>query len=285
MTEQADAAKKAFGVRLRNIRKDAGMHAKQLAEMLQCHPAKVTRIELGQSNASEDDIRSWAIACGVARLIPELIATRREIALMWEEHRQAMRAGQPYIQARGNSLYEKTKLLKVYESGVIPGILQTRGYVYGVMEANARLYSLPTDDLAEATEARLSRQHLVINGSNTYAFVLEAGALNASMGNTEAMHEQFDFLARVARLPNVALGIIPPARRRILYPGECFYIFDDQLVRDDLWTGRIRTTRPDEIAIYLRAFEMLHSMAVYGSPARALIEEARSRLPQSGAIP
>ncbi len=260
------------------------MNAKQLAERLGCHPAKISRIELGQSNASEDDIREWAIACGVARLLPELIATRREIALMWEEHRQAMRAGQPYIQAQGTALYERTKLLKVYESGVVPGILQTRGYVYGVMEANAHLYGLPTDDLTEATDARLSRQHLVTDGHNRYAFVLEVGALNASMGDTEAMHEQFDFLIRVSRLPNVSLGIIPSARRRILYPGECFYIFDDQLVRDDLWTGRIRTNRPDEIAVYLKAFEMLRSMAVYGDPARALVEEARRRLPQSGAI-
>jgi transcriptional regulator with XRE-family HTH domain len=284
VSEKANVAKKAFGVRLRNIRRDAGVNAKQLAEMLGCHPAKISRIELGQSNASEDDIREWAIACGVARHIPELIATRREIELMWEEHRQAVRAGQTHIQAQGTSLYEQTELLKVYESGVVPGILQTRGYVYGVLEANARLYGLPTDELTAATEARLSRQHLVTDGHKRYAFVLEAGALNASMGDVEAMNEQFDFLIHATRLPNVSLGIIPPALQRILFPGECFYIFDNRLVRDDLWTGRIRTTRPDEIAIYLRAFELLHSMAVYGDPARALIEEARRRLPQSGAI-
>jgi transcriptional regulator with XRE-family HTH domain len=285
LSEQAIAARKAFGIRLRDIRKDAGMNGRTLAQALGWHPSKVSRIEHGQQNPSEEDIRAWAIQCGVARQIPELIAVHREIEQMWVEWRRELRAGQRRLQASATDLYERTKLLRAYESIIVPGILQVRGYVHAVMEANARLFDLPIDELDAAADARLERQHLVTDGGpNTFAFVIEAGALAPSMGGIEVMHAQYDFLLQVTRLPNVSFGVIPPGRRRTLFGGEGFYMFDDNLVRNDLWSGSVRTSRPEEIAHYRRVFGMLHEMAVYGDPARDLIEAARAQLPQSGAI-
>jgi tetratricopeptide (TPR) repeat protein len=66
----------------------------------------------------------------VARQIPELIAASREVEQMWTEHRREMRAGMVHIQSRSTPLYESTRLLRAYESNVVPGILQTRGYIY-----------------------------------------------------------------------------------------------------------------------------------------------------------
>lgn len=282
MSEQAKAARKAFGIRLRDLRKDAGFTGRQLAAATGLDNSKISRIEHARQNPSEEDIKSWAIVCGVARQIPELIAVHREIEQMWIEWREDLRKGQKHIQARGTPVYERTQLLRAYEPLVVPGILQTRGYVYAVMEATARLFRLPADDLEEATDARLSRQRLVTSGGpNRYAFVIEAAALHTTMGDAGTMNEQLDFLLRVTRLPNLAFGVIPPAVRRTVYPGEGFYVFDEQLVRNDLWSGSVRTNRPDEIAHYLRVFEMLHGMAVYGDRARELIEDAR-RLLQTG---
>jgi transcriptional regulator with XRE-family HTH domain len=208
---QADGAKKAFGIRLRDYRRDAGLNGKQLAAELGWHPSKVTKIEHGRQNPTEADVRAWATACGVARYIPELIAALREVHQMWTEWRRELRLGQRHIQASGTPMYERTRLLRAYESATVPGILQVRPYVRAAREVTAALFDLPTDDLEEATEARLSRQYLLTTGPNHFDFVIEAGALGVALGDAQGMGEQYAFLDEVTRMPKVNFGIIPPA--------------------------------------------------------------------------
>ncbi|NRQ35535.1 helix-turn-helix transcriptional regulator [Nonomuraea sp. NN258] len=280
MSEQAAAAKKAFGIRLRDLRKDAGLTGRQLAEASGLHNTKISRIEHGQQNPSEDDIRAWCIACGAARLIPELIAVRREIEQMWVEWRRELRAGQHHIQSRAMPLYEGTELLCAYEPAIVPGILQTSGYVRALFDAAGRLYELPGGEAEAAVAARMPRQRLITHGTgrNRYSFLIEAAVLTTVIGSTEVMREQLDFLMSTTTLPHVSLGVIPANRVRTIYPGEGFYIFDGKLVRSELWSGGFRTNQPAEIATFLKAFAMLRDLAVYGRSARAMIDSAREQL-------
>lgn len=283
MSQQAEAAKKAFGIRLRDFRLDAGMNGRQLAAVLGWHPSKITKIEHGRQNPTEADVRAWATACGVARYIPELIAAQREIHQMWTEWRRELRAGQRHVQARGTPEYERTRLVRAYESATVPGILQVRPYVRAAREMTAMLFDLPTDDLEQATEARLSRQYLLTTGPNRFDFVLEAGALTITLGGAETMREQYAFLDEVTRMPKVNFGIIPPHCPRTIFAGEGFYLFDDKFTRNELWSGLVTTSRPEEVAYYLRVFGLLREMAVYGEAARELIQAARANLEQSEA--
>ncbi|MQY08150.1 helix-turn-helix domain-containing protein [Actinomadura macrotermitis] len=279
MSDEAELARQAFGERLRNLRKDARLKGRELAELTGLHPTKVSRLEHGRQNPSENDIRVWCIACRAETQIPELIATYRDIALMWEHNRTKLRGGMKRVQAQGTPLYESTKLLRAYESICPPGILQTPGYVRAVMQATADLYELP-DDIEEATAARLERQRLLYSGRHRYSFVLEYGALNIIMGGVDTMIEQLDFLESAARLPSVALGIIPANAVRRLWGGEGFYIFDDAMVRTETFIGRIRTVEPQEVAFMARVFRTLQSQAVYGEQARKLIAVRRAELVQ-----
>jgi transcriptional regulator with XRE-family HTH domain len=280
LSSQAHEARKAFAIRLRDLRKDAGLTGRELAKSTGMHNTKISRIEHAQQNPSEDDIRAWAIACGAARQIQELIAIHREVEQMWVEYRQELRKGQKHIQARGLPEYERTKLLRAYEAIVIPGILQTRGYVRAVLSINAHVHGLPIDDVEEAVDARLQRQHLISRptGANSYAFVIEASVLTFMFGGAEAMREQLDFLLAVTGLPHVSLGIIPPGIIRKIWGGECFYIFDEEMVRSEMWTGGFKTSRPEDIAFFSRVFAMLRDQAVHGHAARDLIESARRSL-------
>ncbi|GAA2623341.1 hypothetical protein GCM10010307_08610 [Streptomyces vastus] len=49
-----------------------------------------------------------------------------------------------------------------------------------------------------------------------------------------------------------------------------FHVYDDKLVSVELVSAQVRITQPSEIALYLKAFEQLRSMAIYGADARAL---------------
>lgn len=277
---QADEERKAFGLILRDIRLDTGMTGREWAVATGMRNTKVSRIEHGRQNPSEEDIRIWCIKGGVARRIPELIARHREIEQMWYEYRRELRAGQVRIQSASDTLYESTELLRVYESNTVPGILMIRPYVVASLTMAANLHGLPVDDIEAAADARLVRQRLVTEntGTNRFHFLVEFGGLEKGFGGLDVMHEQLDFLRRVARLWHVRLGIIPPRPQRQVRAGECFYLFDDKLVRSEMWTGGFRSKRPDQVEFFARLHAMLASMAVYGDDADALIERARELL-------
>ncbi|MDX6739206.1 Scr1 family TA system antitoxin-like transcriptional regulator [Actinocorallia sp. A-T 12471] len=158
------------------------------------------------------------------RVLPELIAAHRDAEQMWTEHKRALKVGLKQVQAEGD-IYERTKLLRAYESNRLPGILQTPGYVRALLAMGARVHQLPEDeDVDGAAAGRLSRKRLLTHGTglNRYSFVLEASALDLAMGGREAMQEQFDFLLAATRLPHVSLGIIPPGSEREIWAGEGF---------------------------------------------------------------
>ncbi|MFG1906347.1 helix-turn-helix domain-containing protein [Kribbella sp. NPDC048928] len=282
MSNGASEARKAFALKLRDLRRDAGLSGRAFADATGMHNTKISRIEHGRQYPSEDDIRAWCIACGVARRIDELIAIHREVEQMWKEYRRDLRKGQRHVQERSGPLYAGTGLLRAYEAIVVPGILQTAGYVRAVLSINAELHDLPLDDVEGAVEARLARQHLLTHGdgTNNYSFVIEAGVLGNWFGGTAVMQEQLDFLHDATYLPNVALGIIPPGHRT-MWGGECFYIFDGRMVRSEMWTGSYKTTQAADLAFFERAFDRLRRHAVYGDAARALIADEQQNLQTS----
>lgn len=55
-------------------------------------------------------------------------------------------------------------------------------------------------------------------------------------------------------------------------------MYDDTLVSVELVSARVKVTQPSEIALYLKTFEQMRSIAVYGTEARALILKALEAL-------
>jgi Domain of unknown function (DUF5753) len=73
----------------------------------------------------------------------------------------------------------------------------------------------------------------------------------------------------------VSLGVIPfSASGRPVWPLEAFSVFDDERVIVELLSAQVTVTAPGEVVLYLRAFEKLTGLAVYGDEARALISKA-----------
>lgn len=81
----AQQAREALGVRLREIRKEAGLTGRALAISMGCHFTKISRIENGGQTPSEGDIKAWCLACDAGSRIPDLIATVRTIESMYVE--------------------------------------------------------------------------------------------------------------------------------------------------------------------------------------------------------
>jgi hypothetical protein len=80
-------------------------------------------------------------------------------------------------------------------------------------------------------------------------------------------------------MPNVRIGIIPfAADARPMWTLEAFTVFDDTRVHVETLTAQVTVTAPGEVVAYLRAFDHLARLAVYGAEARALITSAINAL-------
>ena len=270
-------AREALGARLREIRKDAGLTGRPLAERCRWHFTKVSKLEHGTQAPSEADIRVWCQASGADDQIADLVATVRAIESMYVEWQRQMRAGLKRSQVTSVPLYEKTKLFRGYENTVIPGLFHTAEYAAAIFAWWAGFLDLP-NDVEEAVAARMERQKVLYTGDRRFVFVLEEQALRTRIGNIDVMLGQLDRVLAVMSLPRVSLGIVPASGVRQCLAQGSFWIFDERVVQIETMSAGLEVTQPREIALYLQAFALLQASAIYGRPARDMIGRAIAEL-------
>ncbi|HUJ74327.1 MAG TPA: helix-turn-helix transcriptional regulator, partial [bacterium] len=135
MTTSADQARASLGIRLRDIRRDAGLTAVTLARLADWLSSKVSEIEHGKQTPSEDDLRVWCEHCRALDELPDLIAAVRSIKTQFAEWRRIVRSATRRRQQASAPVYERTLLFRVYEPAVVPGLVQTREYAVGVLSS------------------------------------------------------------------------------------------------------------------------------------------------------
>lgn len=273
-SSSAQQAREALGLRLREIRREAGLTASALGGRLGRHHAKVSRIEHGSATPSEDDIRAWCEHCGVSELVPDLLATLRAVETMWVEWRRMEQAGLRHAQEAVWPLYQRTRHFRVYTPNLIPGVLQTRAYTVAILAAIRRRRSVP-DDIEDAVAVRMDRKSILQDARHRFAILIEESALTAGIGGVEVMIGQLGHLIELSATPTVSLGILPSRPDRdAAWPVEGFWMFDDAQVMVELVSGHLTVTKPSEIAMYAQVFAELSELASYGAAARARITAA-----------
>jgi len=274
-SSSAQAARESVARRLRDIRKNAGLTVVELADRCGWHHAKTSRIENARTAPSAKDIRAWCGATRTEDQAQDLIAQSLTAESMYTEWRHRMRNGLRQLQSSSVRFFRETELFRVYSCSLVPGLLQTEGYATAVLRTSARFQGLPVDDSAEAARARVERSQVIHESGHRFVLLIEESVLHHQMGDADAMAAQLGYLLTAGALPAVSLGIIPSAvPDRVQWPRETFHVYDDKLVSVELVTAQVRISQPTEVVQYLKAFEQLRSMAVYGAEARALIVKA-----------
>ncbi|MER8028451.1 helix-turn-helix transcriptional regulator [Streptomyces bauhiniae] len=278
-SSSAQAARQRVARRLRDLRADAGLTGTELAVLCGWTHPKTSRLENGRTPPSPDDIRRWCRACGADDQVEDVIAQSRDAESAFMEWRRQLRPGLKRLQDSYVDLYRRTELFRIYSPTLVPGLLQTEGYARALLAGVADLYDTP-NDVDQAVAARLERSRIIGEPGHRFVMVIEENVLRHRLGDADAMAAQLGYLLTVGALPSASLGIIPHAVQRTLWPQELFHVYDDELVSVELLSARVRVTQPSEIALYLKAFEQLRSMAVYGAAARTLIRRAIETLDQ-----
>jgi transcriptional regulator with XRE-family HTH domain len=275
----AENAKKELGARLREVRKDADLSGRALAERTKQHFTRVSKIENGTQLPTDEDIRAWCAACGAGDRVPGLIAEARNVAHAYLEFKQQARAGLKKVTGPHTlERYGATTAFRIYEHNAVPGLFQTPAYIEAMLSFWMRFLSV-TGDVAQAVEDRLRKQEIVGWPGKTFTAIVEEQALRTWFGCAEVHAAQLGRLLEVMGNPAVTLGIVPLMTERTGVPSAPFWIFDEELVALETPTASIQVTRPEEVKLYLRMFAHAAEAAVFGAQARALIVKALDDMP------
>jgi transcriptional regulator with XRE-family HTH domain len=276
LTTSADQARASLGVRLRDIRRDAGLSGTELARLSGWQPSKITKIEHGRQTPSEEDLRAWCEHCRALAELPDLVAAVRSIETQFSEWRRIIRGGIRRRQEASAAVYDRARLFRIYEPQVIPGLLQTRDYAVSVLSTSISFFRVP-DDAEESADARIERQRVLTHGDRRFHMLLGEQCMHTNVGGADIMVDQFEQLLRLLRLPRLRIGIIPFDAPYRVPLDNGFWLMDDALVQFDTYSMEMSLVRPDEIELYSRAFERLAALAVYGAEARAMIDAALNK--------
>ncbi|WP_433727802.1 helix-turn-helix domain-containing protein [Nocardia sp. CA-129566] len=274
MTTTAKEAREAFGERLRNLRKDAGLTGRQLSELAGWHSSKVSRIEYGKQTPTDADLRAWCTHARADEHLPDLIANLRNVEASYLEWRR-MRL--PHRQKQSVAAEAKTNLMRWYEPVVVPGLLQTPPYAEAILRMVLDFYDEPESDIESSLGARLERQQVLYRGNHRFYFILGEQVLHTRVATADVMLEQLDRLLTAMSLPRVVLGILP-TKADYRTPVNNFIMFDSRMVQVETISAELTITQPSEIALYGKAFHRLKDQAVHGQDARAMIAEAMADL-------
>jgi Domain of unknown function (DUF5753) len=212
-----------------------------------------------------------------------LLAEQANVARMWVTYPELNRGGLTAAQKSVRQEYEELTLSRAYQSKVIHGMLQTEAYTRAALRTARAEQGVevadPEADLADAVAERMDRQTLLGRPDARWLFVLEEWVLWLRPYGRALHAGQLRHLVALMKRPTVSIGIIPTdADRRDTHPGEAFDITDSELVTVELVSGYLSVTHPAEIAMYVAAWNRLWSLAVFGSPAVAMIGRALASL-------
>ncbi|WP_067565979.1 helix-turn-helix domain-containing protein [Nocardia acidivorans] len=269
-------AREALGQQLRDLRRDAGLSGRQLADLAAWHPSKVSKIEYGKQMPTEDDIRTWCEHTEAEAHISDLVATLRNVDAAYLEWRRSLGTGMGRVQQQVNQIESETGLIRGYDPALVPGLLHTPEYAEAMFHRVAEFNQTP-NDAEEAVAARMERQQqFLYRGMRRVHYLIGEQALYTTVGDDGVMYGQLDRLVTAMSLPRVLLGIVPMMAQYLVSPTN-FVIYDNRMAVAEGVTAAMTTTQPREVAAFSRAFELLAGQAVTGDKARMLIRTAIGR--------
>ncbi|MEU0433713.1 helix-turn-helix transcriptional regulator [Streptomyces sp. NPDC006290] len=271
------SGREALGGRLRELRTEAGLQGKDLAERLGWQRSKVSRLELGKQTATATDLEAWALALDAPGEVADLHSRLRGLESQQRSWRRQLATGHRAVQDRYVAEYRRTSTVRGYEATVIPGLFQTPDYARHLLILNAELMQSPRDT-DEAVNARMRRQEVLYEGDKTFRVLVWEGALHALVGPAEVMAGQLDRLIGLIGLPQITLGIVPLGARLKLSPKHGFWIFDEERVVVETINTEFTLESTEDVTLYGRVWDRLEGSAVHGQQARHLIGRARASL-------
>ncbi|MFF4142111.1 Scr1 family TA system antitoxin-like transcriptional regulator [Streptomyces sp. NPDC001698] len=188
---------RTFGAVVQALREHAGLSRVEFGELVRFSKHTVESVELGRRMPDESFVKRAEEALGNTGALRKAaqFLTRGEAGLAaW--FRQWAR------------LERKAVGLCTYECRLVPGLLQSEGFVRALCENE--IPPLSDEALETTVQARMERQRLLRERPNTaFDFVLEEAVLMRRLGGTHVTVEQLDLILELSSQRNVTVQVMP----------------------------------------------------------------------------
>lgn len=204
--------RRQLGARLRALRQERSLTADQVARDLGFSVSKVSRMETGARAVSQDDMVALV---AYFDLDQEEAGRLGEIAQAGKRRVRRSVALQPASQESNFAKVKQSGFVELewdavrvreFNSGVLPGLLQTESYMRANMRGTAPEVSEAT--IERAVRMRLDRQRKLATEFE-YEVIIDAAVLARTVGGRSAMREQVWRLLSCMREGRVDLRVIP----------------------------------------------------------------------------
>lgn len=235
--------------------------------------SKLSKIENGRIHPTVQDVELLLAVFGISSAAQEeLLAAARAEAAEATAWRVIRRTGQWKHQETIKAIEQGTRILRLFQGQLVPGLLQTPEYAAAVFDVPP---ALPEETRARTLAARLERQATLYEPGRAFRFLLCEHALRWRVPSATVLALQLDRLASLSRLPNVSIGVLPLDAPMPDFPMTCFSLHDDRLVIVETFHAEVTTRDPQDVRAYAEVFERFAAAAVYGDRMRVLVEGIR----------
>ncbi len=265
---EADTPSLVFGRLLARTRKAAGFTQTELAKLTFTDRTLIGKYEKGSN------VPSWDFVC----VCDEVLKTGGLLAWLWGEiDWYPSLTLHPDSYERRIAMDAKLEHLCDYETGVIPGLLQTEAYartlfrqVEGASEALVE----------ERVKTRLGRQvrYRAPNGP-MYLVLMEETCIRQMLGGPSLMREQMDSLLEVGALPNIHMQVTPFSFPHEVASSQSMGLITmpdgERWVYSEYLDGGHFSADPAVLMRYQRRFDRCRADALSPRESAALIAEVR----------
>jgi hypothetical protein len=164
----------------------------------------------------------------------------------------------------------------VFQSSVVPGLLQTAAYARRVFSLFPLPY--PEEDLAAAVAARLHRQLALYDDDKRFEFLITEAALRWRPGPAKLILAQLSRIESVSTLENVSIGLIPSSTEALTFMGHGFVLYEGGTAQDGYVTieavhADVEVRSPADVDLYRGRWTLLRQMALFDDEAQRFLAE------------
>ncbi|MFE0249690.1 helix-turn-helix domain-containing protein [Streptomyces sp. NPDC059010] len=256
-----------YGAELRWKREQAGLTLEQLVEGSFRGISFLSQIERGERGMPLD----------FARHADERLGTDGFFQRRCEDAAKARRAGHPLYFADVPDLEKQAETLEEWQPNVVPGLLQTAGYMRGLIKYEAPF--TPPEVAEQRISARMARAELWEREDRpTYWVILRESVIRRAPHSPAVMAEQLEHIADVIRSTQSILQIVPETTPMHPLQHGMAKIMTFADAPPLVWVDRNYDGQaidfPALVKGYQRDYDLLRAVALPPETSLALIDEA-----------
>lgn len=281
-TDQHRAGREQLAAALRQIREQAGVSGRTLAGRLRFSQSKVSRIELGTTLPTLPEVKAWADALDATDEQRRWLMALTESVLTEVYGWQAALQSRSHLQDEIEERETRAKVVRTYQTSVVPGLLQTAEYARRLFTMSQVPYAV--DDLAAALSGRMQRQLALYESDRRFDFLITESALRWRHTSVNTLLAQLDRIASLSTLENVSIGLITHDMSATTLTSHGFVVYDlndgdhDTFVEVETIHANLIVNSPDHVALYEDRWHQLNQMAIFDEDARRFLTDLASEL-------